>query len=565
MLLFLVCFVCNIWLVFGVQNAQNVSDVVDTAVVASRTQRDISMTIPIGQTNNMGISLNSVLFEKVGYKSSSLEYIRLMLEGGLQTWMLDLYYNNATSKWQLCPAPFPQNSSSDPYETRTVLWNNRDYECQPAFTLGQVMQEFRSYFSSTNTNIAVSLVLIIFNLHQFDFSESNNKTVTLKELKSYAAFSSFGNSTLNASLSPVSDLLYTPQDFNTYFKPSGLSSFYNESSFELPLSQQFLLTYYKRLVASVAENNVPKSVLGFNDENSIFFDKNFTEISSTGDGSLLERCGSRTLSDLNYLSLKTNFRTVVDSDNIPFTPSTFRKYVLCGYSPILNSLRYSIPNKPVTSDVVDILTYYFPRSYWSWAPGQPQDRDDDANTTSFGKRDYKNSEYQVARKCISLQETGFVVSNCYDEHKLACRKHNSPNEWKISSLAKAYFSDDFDGCPEGYLFNVPQLSIEADALRQEIAESGEKYPIWVDLNDITVTNCFVTGGPYAQCPYQRTVSGRRLVQLIAPSFVVALVILILIFMEKIFRVNPVQTNRKRYWRRAINEYNKQHGYEGVPS
>ena len=568
MLLFLVCFVCNIWLVFGVQAALNVSDVVNTIVVASRTQRDISMLVPIGQTNNMGVSLNTVLFEKVGYNSSSLDYIRQLLDGGLQTWMLDLYYNNATSNWQLCPAPFPQNSSTNAYETRTVRWNNRDYHCQPSFTLDLVMQEFRSYFMSTNTNIAVNLIQIMFNLYDFDFSESKNKTIASKELKNYATFSNYGNSTLNSSLSSVSDMLYTPQDLTTYQKTqsgTGISAFYNTSAFDFPLSQTFLLNDYKRLITYVAENKVPKSALGSNDENTIFFNEDFADISYTSDESLLERCGSRTLSDFNKRSLNSNFRTVMDNENVPFPHSSFRKYVTCGYSPILNASRYSIPNKPATTDISDILTYYFPRSYWSWAPGQPHDRQHTANTSSFDKRDYKSSDNQMARKCVTLQESGFVLSNCYEEHKFACQKFNSPNEWKISVSSDTYFSDDYGDCPEGYLFNVPQLSIEVDSLRQEVANSGEKYPIWVDLNDITVANCFVTGGPYAQCPYQRTVSGRRLVELIAPSFVVALVIVVLIFIEKIFRVNPVQTNRKRYWRRAINEYNKQHGYEGVPS
>ena len=67
-----------------------------------------------------------------------------------------------------------------------------------------------------------------------------------------------------------------------------------------------------------------------------------------------------------------------------------------------------------------------------------------------------------------------------------------------------------------------------------VKQENVNYPIWIDLNDITVENCFVSGGPYAQCPYQETVTTDKFVRMIAPSFVVAMVVLVLIFIEKCF-------------------------------
>lgn len=545
----------------------NVSDVVSTIVVASRTQRDISMSLPIGQTNNMGISLNSMLLNHVGYNSSAIGSINRLLDGGLQTWMIDLYYNEATKKWQLCPAPIPQNSSSDPFKSRKVEWKGRLYHCQPSFTVDNLIQQFKQFFLRSNTDVAVNLILVMFNLYNLELTGSSNSTESSKILKNYATFTTYGNSTLNSSLASLGNYLFRPDDIaiQPVGGKVGMSQFYNQSSSKLPLSETFLLTDYKRIIGSVIQNHAPKAAIGPNDKSTLFFDKKNADISYTSDESILENCDTRSLADFNRLSLDTSFRTVIDDDDFRFNSTSFRKYVTCGYSPIMNGSSYPILGHAPTSDISSILSYYSPRSFWSWAPNQPKDRQSLRNSTSFKKREELTSNSQVSHKCVSLQDSGFVLSDCYDEHRFACQKKNSPNEWKVTEQSQSYFSVDNDVCPEGYLFSVPHLSIEAQALRQAIELEEKALPIWVDLNDITVANCFVPGGPYAQCPYQKTVTGRRLVGLIAPSFAVALVILILIFIEKIFRVNPVQTNRKRHWRRAINEYNKQHGYEGVPS
>ena len=58
------------------------------------------------------------------------------------------------------------------------------------------------------------------------------------------------------------------------------------------------------------------------------------------------------------------------------------------------------------------------------------------------------------------------------------------------------------------------------ALMSYIERENISYPVWIDMNDITVPDCFVTGGPYATCPYQMTVTRLKLAGLIAPSFIV---------------------------------------------
>ena len=149
-----------------------------------------------------------------------------------------------------------------------------------------------------------------------------------------------------------------------------------------------------------------------------------------------------------------------------------------------------------------------------------------------------------------MTEEGWEVSNCYEKYLFACQNKLSRNEWKLNNSTKRnYFDIDDDDCPEGYFFSLPRLNIEMLSLMTTVKQENVNYPIWIDLNDITVENCFVSGGPYAQCPYQETVTTDKFVRMIAPSFVVAMVVLVLIFIEKVFRKTPIQTNRKRYWKR----------------
>ena len=73
--------------------------------VAIRTQRDISYQIPIDQDTHYGVSLSRLLFDVDGYVESSLVTTRSMLDVGVKILTIDLYWNQFTSKWQLCPAP----------------------------------------------------------------------------------------------------------------------------------------------------------------------------------------------------------------------------------------------------------------------------------------------------------------------------------------------------------------------------------------------------------------------------------------------------------------------------
>lgn len=556
------------------------SSLIDMSI---RSQRDVSQPIPIDQLTSVGFSLNTMLFNKDGYTLSALDDLKSYLDIGAQTLVVELYWNEFTQKWQLCPAPFPRNSTSNLDVAETLEWKGNTYKCQALLTTSLLMQTIYSFLSETNSNLDVNIIELLFKLKTILAETTTNRTNTLQDIytSTNTSFNSLGNSTLSDTISSFGNLVFTPKDLDNYrvrqSQNSKYNTFYNQSSNTLPSLETFLFVDFKRVLVNVISNDVVNSSLSYNftnaDRDQIFFSNSNlrTTIQSTSNTSVYDKCveslnnRKENVTALNEISLTTNFEYIVDHENKPFTNSTYRDYIRCGISPIFNSSHYIVNNDgndTNTTENSEIIENFVPLSFWSWAPGQPNTGDNSANFNMNVTEISKSNAF----KCVALFADGWHVVDCYSRYHYACQKNGSPHEWIVNDDEKSYFDSFSDpDCPEGYDFTLPRLSLESLSLKDAIEENNRSYPVWIDLNDITVTNCFVSGGPYAQCPYQRTVTRSKLVRLIAPSFLVALFIVVAIFVDKIFTKHPIQTNRKRYWKRIINEYNEKNEYEGVPS
>lgn len=566
-----------------IANAEdNWPELSNEAQVALRTQRDASYLIPIDQSTSLGVSLTSLVFSTYGYSSSSLPYIHTLLQTGTRKLVLDTYYNNYTSLWQLCPAPFPINSSiTDPTFTQTVFWNDKQFDCQPSFTIDNVIKEIQDFITETNTNMNANYIEILYSLKTFDYVNShlNSTSINAGYVLKNNPWEGYGNSTLSDTVSALSEVIFTPIDLQameeSYATNTGPKTFYNQSDETFPDLNTFIFTQLKRATVSVVQDEVTtdKSVYNFTskDKDTFFIDDlsiNSTVYSITDD--VVNTCMDLyknatntpyTADDLRNFALTTHFRYVSDEPDHPFDDLTLRSVLRCGLSPLLNSSAYTTDGEDLTF-LGDIMDHFFPLSFWSWN-SKLLTINEDKNITHD---DNSNDRAQEAYKCVFVQPEGWEIGNCYEANAYACQHNDDPLKWQIMGDEKQYFDAYKDSsCPDQYSFGYPKLSIEMLSLMAAIEASDQGYPVWIDINDITVTNCFVSGGPYAECPYQRTVTTGTLARLIAPSFVIAIVILLLIFLEKVFRVNPIQTNRKRHWKKRINEYNKEHEYEGVPS
>lgn len=559
--------------------------------VAIRTQRDISYQIPIDQDTHYGVSLSRLLFDVDGYVESSLVTARSMLDVGVKILTIDLYWNQFTSKWQLCPAPYPINGTSDVDDIQTVHWQGKKYTCQASLTIDKLMQTVYDFFQSTNTNMNVNYLQILYHLHSFHFEEqSSNSTSTSLDKMYYSAksgYGSVGNSSLSDTVQSLGTHLFTPTDLQSYKNNkndiSG-ANFYNQSDESFPTLFNFIYTQIKRATVTIIDDGGPGLQDFYNissgDLDYVFMDKeniNVTAVSLSDDktvGDCLEQVLNQSAITnyemFNNISLMSHFRYIFDGDgNLTFNNVTFPAMIQCGYSPILNNLEYHFTDEP-TDDVGTIINAVIPMSFWSWS--QNGDTGLDNSTADEGPQgsgeplSHEDDRTQEAYKCVALTSDGWSVANCYQPYPYACQNISSPNDWIVQREEKQYFdAHKMGNCPEGYTFGTPSLSIELLALTYAAVKDGVEFPIWIDINDITVTNCFVTNGPYAECPYQRTVSTRALAGLLAPSAVVAVFVLSLVFLENIIRNNPIQSNRKRFWKKRLNEYYEKNDYEGVPS
>lgn len=553
---------------FGLKNWPEISSNLDVAI---RTQRDVSNNVPPGQINGFGISLNRMLFDKMGYSPAALDDLSTLLDLKPSSLMIDLYWDDHLLQWQLCPTP--NSSVLAPY-TRTKSSNSSNvYDwCKTNISTSMVINHLKSYFDSSDRDTEVDFIQLLFNLRSkgniAKMSRMQQRSARLSDVLS-----------LTSMLSPLGLYLLTPADLQNY-KNIGMNkflSFYNQSKQFFPLQHTALFEFNKRSMAIVLSTDSSNSNVTYKvterDENMIFFPgKNITvEVTTSSNGTALLLCQALLNSDtpipketLDFMSLDSGFRFAIDHPTRPFSKDTYKDLVSCGYTPVLNAGTYKLNDNKASNSLSHIANYFVLYSFWSWT--YQSLRHGDSFLRPSGNESDLEDDPQVAYNCV-LMDDGWKVGNCYDRYSFACQSDENPNVWYIDqNVTREYFSASEESvCRDGFRLGFPSLSIENLALSNYIKSRNISKPVWIDVNDITVSGCFVTGGPYNDCPYQRTVTKEKLIELIAPGFVVSIAVLVLIFLERIFRVNPIQSNRKRYWKKVITKYNKTHEYEGVPS
>ncbi|KAI5950614.1 MTC6 [Candida margitis] len=521
-----------------------------------------------------GLSLTS-LFVKNDYSLDSISELGDLLQTGMQAIMVDLYWNEFTSVWQLCPAPFPQNVTYNSNDKVNVTWNNVMYTCEYGFTTDNIMSIIQSYLESSNTNFEANFLHLLFNLKSIHY-EKSNLTMSLENIYKPNSLSNImGNSTLNATVTPIASYIFSPNVLNDYRSKVSLSSssyesYYNRSDIIMPTLETVLLSQYKRILVNVLSNDVVSSPREYSisdaDRNLIFFNTTLpTSVkSATEAGPYCKEVLTPSNKSEKYdnLSLTTNFDYVIDSNSNRFDRNSVQDFLRCGLLPIFNATSYPVDNKNV-SDVGDIFSSFAPYLFWSWRAGQPSVSNGSSTNNSSRDRD---ENIKASYRCVVITSNGWKIDDCYQEYQIACRNKSAPNDWYIPySNTKTYFDVDRNDCPNGYNFSLPRSSTEMLSLMSAIKEQDAQYPIWIDLNDITISNCFVSGGPYAQCPYQKTVTTTRFVRMIAPASVICIIVFGLVILEKLLRKNHIQSNRKRYWKKTLAEYYSKNDYEGVPS
>jgi hypothetical protein len=387
------------------------------------------------------------------------------------------------------------------------------YTCTTTINMSTLITQLSDHFGKTDDTINASLLYISINVHvaaspENPFSSPSTPTASRSEYDSIGDI--FDQN--------ISDYIYTPKDLAANrrdvngswltvaerYRPA--DEFYNITLNEFdqastedgwPSESYIEFSRSKRLLLSWGD--IAPQMLGydFTGDSEIIFPKDFiqesvsVEASSAGEvigGCFLrQNTGNGQVSAVNSswaISGTTNFPypTLPKSDLAPLL-NLSSNLISCGISPLLN---HTLLNVTAGQDYRPYQAFTY-AAIWSWASTEPQD--------------YNSSTYRCA--LTSTTRSGrWIVGDCGDSHHAACRASRQPYNWTTSPNTVSYHSAG-DACPTDFEFAAPRTALENSFLTQAM-RAANHVDTWVDFNAIDRVNCWVMGGPDAQCPYKET-------------------------------------------------------------
>lgn len=509
---------------------------VNTALLS---QRDVAYNISVDQLTTLGINMSSAVFNEYGYTTEALDVFKRVLGSGYRSIYLNLYWNEDLNEFQLCPGKVPDTGSSDSIKKVDGLYGN--HYCQRNFTLDDILLQMSEYIKATDTDISVNVMLMRLYLYPLDHSKPDHQVAQNISSK---------------LISYLDNRIYTPIDLRSDRDGGHTFGVSGKSEKGYPTAHRFLLEMKKRIMVSATYMNLDRDAYDLRqDEATIFeIDKNssgpdYMNSDESNDAGMSyvtddtpKMCHSNSteyLSTINSTTIKT-WRTLLDTKDNPFTTAEIRDYVQCGFSPVINT---GLTTMKELVEPVDA-------SIWTWSLEQP--------TWKHSHNKTNKEDGPVAWKCAVLDTDGWKVANCYEKYKPLCRVSNMAYNWHIGHNEENYF-EAIESCMGQDYFSIPRTALQNKAAMVELNDS---LPVWIDLNSISVDNCWVTGGPYASCPYHPVSNNRNEVVKLSMAAMVAFLLVVLILLLKLDKV-PFKKHQYR-WRRLVNKAAEEE-YEGVPA
>lgn len=526
--------------------------------IAIRTQRDIFANNSIAYNVLPGVDLSTVLFEPFGYNATSLATFQSLLQVGFQTFVIDLYYNELTKTWLLCPQDQILQQSS------TQCSNSN-------FGFQQLLSILDSFILATNNDLNTNVMHLLLNLHSLDLPTNTTSTIN----------SNFTTSN-TYSLSNVFDIV------NNAVSPSYIDPL------ALPSLHTLLFRYKFRVFPIINEYHLSNSTSYniLNDSSTLFASTNsinsISPINETNFKILnfnFDRLGNLN-PDLQLNSSVLSFS--YDNATNPYTYASYAETIRSGYSPIINH-----PFKDIKE-----LSFYLEISSWSWAAFQPTITNFDqisepyllqdlivldwwegynaTNKSSSNDSIYatnvtdyetyqENSENddddEYINRCAVITQYGWVATSCDRKAYPICYDiTNSTNyyilnekvNYQKAEMACKYFDSNYN-------LALPKNFYEQNSIISLFNSTTEGY--WININSLSSENCWVEGSN-TNCPYQKIVSRHIFIQMITPASTFTVVLLLLLILLQLHGL-PVHKNR-RYWKNLLNETLK-NDYDGVPS
>ncbi|QLQ77874.1 hypothetical protein HG537_0A01210 [Torulaspora globosa] len=479
---------------------------------AIRSQRDLMMNVTVDQLPLVGVNLGKVVLNSGSANDTeSLIGMHSLMKSGVQSFMLDL-------------------------ELRNDSWGVKDTNVD----FGTFLTSFESFVNKTDDTLSANILTLHLNISNGDLPSN----------------SSFGDDQGLISVDPSNPMLnltyvldqfvgrqriYTPDDLRTDRQVGNTFDTSGKSGSGWPTLNSFLYFKRKRVLITEVSNRL-----------------NYTEVPYIFNNTILHYdVGNKTLETPDTIGQLLYVSTIswryLEAE---FTPAEIQQYIRMGYSPVIANY-HNVGNLTEISQLLDHSII------WSWGDGEP--------IAAFTTATPKNSSSLVAYNCALLKyysansSAFWIVGNCYDRKQGLCRYAEQAFDWEVTEADDTYFAFDQHSechCSDKYQFALPRTPLELTSLMMHLERSGtQDKEIWIDLNSIAVSDCWVTGGPYATCPYEKVVSRRNFVAMLTPVTVCCFVILLIVSYLNLLRV-PIHSNRKK-WRKVVNEFSKTE-LDGVP-
>ncbi|EDO19200.1 hypothetical protein Kpol_1050p58 [Vanderwaltozyma polyspora DSM 70294] len=521
-----------IWVIFWLNYATALTNFTwssdsPSMVYALRAQRDVMSSATIDQLPLVGVDVGRVFINGMVIENKDedeededlLVMLESLLEAGVQALSVDVEYKDEI--W--------------------VVGNS-------TIAFDDFLLTVRDFLDGTNTDLSANILMVMLRI------QPNSSD--------YGSPSTFNNYTHGYNYSDISDYnkddigdasdiealiysnigrsyIYSPEDLVDDRNKSYTSDIYGLNSVNgWPTLSHFLYQKRKRVLFTELTTEMPYNT------SSLLFNKTILHLDG---GNIAISCPTSN-SELTELSLVA-WRFIENE----FTDDSVRSYVDCGYSPI-------IANKYNQNNITHLLNLTQSALLWSWEVGQPS------------TNEKKNSDTLEAYNCVSFVYTAnnysayWKVENCYDEKKGLCEAKTDLFSYIVSENVDSYFNfDSFDGsnCPDGFDFSIPKTPLEQLAVINYLRlRNSSDTEIWIDLNSISVNNCWVTGGPYATCPYETVMSRRNFTKMITPASITSFGLLVLVTCLNLLSL-PIHDNRSN-WRRMINKLSRNE-FDGVPA
>lgn len=466
--------------------------------------------------------------------------------------------------------------SPSPVTGASGLYQIGPYQCTYSADLSLIRSVLQDHFVITGTNVDATLKYLILNLHNATlYSGTDSAQLESTTPQSVAQI-------LNATLSSY---LYTP--INLAAHRANL----NSSWLSVPVADQVDISYFHYSINATgfasspdgwpnegyAELNEAKRLLvgfGMSDFSDTQYNASADEslIFATGtlfaprpvtlasNGSVISGCIFDDSEPASVAKTNNSFALAIPAAPGSASPTgvddSASSLALCGFSPLLNTTL----NNNTADAAITPYTTFVTDSLWAWYPGQPDDK-------SSGSA---SNNARCAVMNISAPAGGrWQVAPCAGRFPGACRIGSAPFEWTLTDQRGSYDAVNHV-CPPNSTFAVPRTPIENAYLRATAVETlsssdadpdSESHLVWINLNDLDIGGCWVTG-VNARCPYNTNqASASR--HVIVPT--VAAVIVFCIAALTILGKCAARRQGAERWRRRMRIKDGLGEYEGVPS